>query len=173
MKNSSDSQVAPVVLFPYDREWNILFEKEKNAIEEKIGKYILSIDHIGSTAVEGAIAKPEIDILIGLEKLEVAANCVGLLEKIGYSYFQRFEEFVPERRYFRRSDGITPLFHIHMVQRDTAFWKNCLKFRNYLRDNPAALEEYCTIKKSLLAAYGGDRKKYSEAKKDFISKILS
>ena len=172
MKNSSESQVAPVVLFQYDREWNVLFKKEKDAIQGKIGKYILSIDHIGSTAIEGALAKPEIDILIGLENLGAADNCVGLLEKIGYSYFQRFEEFVPERRYFRRSNGIIPLFHIHMVQRNSAFWKDCMNFRNYLRDNPTVLEEYSNLKKELLLACGGDRKKYSEAKKDFISSIL-
>ena len=86
----------------YNPEWPTIYKQEKKLIEEKIEEYIDSIDHIGSTAVEGLVAKPIIDILIGLKSLDDAEHCIPKLEELNYEYVPEFEDVLPERRYFRK-----------------------------------------------------------------------
>ena len=60
-----------IVLKPYDENWSVLFEREKQRISTILKDKALMIEHIGSTSVPGLIAKPIIDIL---PKLFMKAN---------------------------------------------------------------------------------------------------
>ena len=51
-----------VIVLPYDRAWKSDFEAIKQEIASAIGDWIVGIEHVGSTAVEGMSAKPCIDI---------------------------------------------------------------------------------------------------------------
>src|SRR5205814_1391953 len=44
------------------------------------------VHHVGSTAIVGSVAKPTIDIMVGVKNLTKAKACISLLEEIGYSY---------------------------------------------------------------------------------------
>lgn len=63
-----------VELVEYDPSWPEKFQREKQKIEEEIGKYVLAIEHIGSTAIPFMIAKPVIDIQIGVKTLRDAVH---------------------------------------------------------------------------------------------------
>lgn len=54
----------PIILAKPDSNWKQLFEKEKNTLTTLLGKYAISIEHIGSTAIPNILAKPIIDILL-------------------------------------------------------------------------------------------------------------
>jgi GrpB-like predicted nucleotidyltransferase (UPF0157 family) len=163
-----------VRIVEYNPEWPEIYELEKNKIQEKIGEYIASIDHIGSTAVEGLVAKPIIDILIGLNSLDDAQYCIPKLEELNYEYVPEFEDVLPERRYLRKPphDQGPRDYHIHMVELKTYFWKRQLIFRDYLRKFPDAAKEYGDLKLKLAAELLDDREAYSEGKTDFILGIL-
>ncbi len=51
-----------VEVVPYNPNWKIEFNKIADEIKNTLGKLIVSIEHIGSTSVEGLSAKPIIDI---------------------------------------------------------------------------------------------------------------
>ena len=51
-----------VVIAPYDPQWKNEFEKICAMIQSYIGEYLESIEHVGSTSVEGLGAKPIIDV---------------------------------------------------------------------------------------------------------------
>ena len=51
-----------VIVVPYDDTWETSYELIKKEIEDAISDLILGIEHVGSTAVKGASAKPCIDI---------------------------------------------------------------------------------------------------------------
>ena len=166
------NQIAPVTLSLYNPLWPGMFKDETEKLLSVIGAYITGIEHIGSTAITGAVAKPEVDIMVGVANLEGAQKCIKPLEGIGYVYFQRFEEFVPERRYLRKSDGITPLFHIHMVEQSSDFWREHILFRNLLRGNPELVKHYNELKEKLVNQFKGDRQEYSKGKEKFIFEVL-
>ena len=53
----------PVIIVDYSPRWPILYEEEKIKILGVIGHKVVEIEHIGSTAVPGLVAKPIIDIM--------------------------------------------------------------------------------------------------------------
>lgn len=169
---SIKSAIAPVVLEPYNPNWSKQFDEEKKKVLRNIGNFIVDIQHIGSTSIPGSIAKPEIDILIGVKDIENYRYCLEPLKKLGYYYYQRFEESVPERRYFRKSNGITPLVHIHMVEVRSNFWRRHLLFRDYLISHPDIAKKYFALKKFLARQYRDDRTRYSDRKAKFIIGLL-
>lgn len=50
----------------YTSRWKTMFETLKEELSEKLSVLSPSIEHIGSTSVEGLSAKPIIDIMIGV-----------------------------------------------------------------------------------------------------------
>ena len=57
---------------PYNPEWRKAFETEVKFLRPIFSDKAISIEHIGSTAVPGLAGKPTIDILITVEKIEIA-----------------------------------------------------------------------------------------------------
>mgnify|MGYP001095876825 CR=1 FL=1 len=99
-----------VKLAPYATEWKRLFEKEKALLQAAIGNHVLDIQHVGSTAIPGMIAKPLIDIGVAVESFEEATVCIQPVERLGYEY--RGEYGIPRRHFFVKGDPRT--HHIHM-----------------------------------------------------------
>lgn len=47
-----------------------IFEKEKKVLLDKLGQKILRIEHVGSTAIPDILAKPIIDINLGISDID-------------------------------------------------------------------------------------------------------
>ncbi|TFJ89938.1 GrpB family protein [Lentibacillus salicampi] len=157
-----------VFLVPWTEDWLKEFLLEKGRIQEKIGKYILAIHHIGSTAVEGLSAKPIIDIAVEIKEFNDGKHCVSLLESLGYSY--KGTNILPDRHYFNKGEPRT--HQIHMYQSGNRFLMEQLKFRDYLRNNDKARMEYQELKMNLSKANKNDKHKYADEKTDFVKSIL-
>ncbi len=169
----SNKTIASVELSLYDPAWGEMFRREEIEIRKVIGEHIERVEHIGSTSIEGLAAKPEIDLLIGVRDITDAEKCIVPLRDFGYVYFSKFEQLVPERRYFRKSEGIKPLFHIHMVETKSSFYEERILFRDYLRSHKEMREEYEKLKRILLQASNGDRGTYQDGKKEFVERIVT
>ena len=61
-----------VEVVPHDPAWQHAFEKESGEIRRVLVDNLLSIHHIGSTAIPGIYAKPVIDFLVGVADLVVS-----------------------------------------------------------------------------------------------------
>lgn len=157
-------QIAPAILEKHNSNWIKIFAREKKIISDSIGKYMEHIDHIGSTAIPDIKAKPEIDILIGVKDINRATKVKEPLQRIGYVYFPKFEKLVPERRYFRKSKGIVPLVHIHMVETKSNFYRDHIAFRDYMIEHPEEANRYEKLKEKLLKKFNGDRGGYTDGK---------
>lgn len=163
----------PVNVVDYDPKWPNLYEDEKRRILEVLGDVILRIEHIGSTAIPGIGAKPIIDIMVAVNSLSDAEECIQPLQRIGYEYQPEHEASMPERRFFRRGNPPKERhYHLHMVEQTGDFWKRHLLFRNYLRVHPKAAQDYYELKKRLAYEYGSDREGYTGAKTPFIESIV-
>jgi GrpB-like predicted nucleotidyltransferase (UPF0157 family)/predicted RNA-binding protein associated with RNAse of E/G family len=164
----------PVTIADYDPRWPLIYAKERSRILGAVGKTIVAIEHIGSTAVPGLGAKPIIDIIVALPRLSDAQNCIEPLKGIGYEYVPEYEALIPERRYFRKGPESIPdkHFHLHMVERNGDFWKRHLMFRDYLRSHPDMAQQYSRLKKELAEKHASNREAYTEAKTSFIESVI-
>jgi GrpB-like predicted nucleotidyltransferase (UPF0157 family) len=164
-----------VRLVPYNPAWQEMFANEKARLQAAIGGFILDIQHVGSTAIPGCLAKPIIDFAIAVKDLDQIETCVPLslrgtlLEGLGCSYHG--ENGIPGRHYFQYRNPLT-LFHLHMSTPDHANWVNHIRFRDYLRSHPEAVEAYSALKQVLVAQVTYDRVADTEGKTDFILNIL-
>jgi GrpB-like predicted nucleotidyltransferase (UPF0157 family) len=153
----------------HNSKWKELFSNEKLKLENIIGNYIITIDHIGSTSINGIKAKPIIDICIGLNNFDDGKKCIEPLVNIGYIY--KGECGVPGRLFFKTNDEIVT-HHIHMFKYKSDKWKKHIYFRDYLNKYPLIAKEYESLKIKLLKLYINDREKYTDGKADFINEII-
>lgn len=63
--------------------------------------------------------------------------------------------------------------HLQLMLEGEERWEKHLIFRDKLRENRHLVEEYATIKYKLAQEFQDDREGYTEAKKEFIDKVLS
>lgn len=157
-------------LAPYDRSWPDRFAEEQAALEEAIGKWVSGgIHHVGSTAVPGLEAKPVIDILVGIESLRDALGCFEPLAKIEYLYARYLPE---EMHWFCKPDPAHRTHHLHLVPVGFKRYRDELAFRDRLRNDPKIAAEYLSLKRILASRFAHDREAYTDAKSDFVRRVL-
>lgn len=164
-----------VDIVSYNPEWPNMAKMEISRLREALPlNQIIDIQHVGSTAIPGASAKPIIDIQVAVNSLqEVKEVAIPVLQKLGYEYW--YENPDPKRMFFVK--GMPPFgegrtHHVHIFEYNSDHWRNKIIFRDYLRNNPGIVKEYEQLKNKLARDYTYDREKYTEAKLEFINKIL-
>ncbi len=159
-----------IELVQYSTLWPVMYEEIKNQFYSSFGEKIAKIEHIGSTSVPGLSAKPIIDVLLGVNKLKDAEEIIPNMEQLGYEYVFKYEDIMPERRYFVKWQEGKSLHHIHTVEITSEFWKRHLLFRDYLRLHDNVRDEYYRLKKQLADIDWEDKMGYTDAKTEFIRK---
>jgi GrpB-like predicted nucleotidyltransferase (UPF0157 family) len=103
-------------LCAYDQQWPKLFADESRRIAVELPADI-AIEHIGSTGVPGLLAKPIIDLMLGMAPRCSVAYLRSQLAALGYQ--DMGEAGVPGRLYFRRRASAA--FNIALVRACPAF----------------------------------------------------
>lgn len=160
-----------VVVLPYDEKWKQDFIDIKDELAQALGELAVSIEHVGSTSVEGLSAKPiiDIDVVVKNEKLN---DAIAALSKIGYIHEGNLGIMGREAFTYTGKDHLQ-LHHLYVCPEDSLELKRHLAFRNYLRMHPEAVAEYSGIKIDAAKMYPEDIDKYIEYKTPVIEKIYS
>ncbi len=159
-----------VKLIPYSPKWKDSFEKEKRRLQKSLGDFVISIEHIGSTAVPGVSAKPIIDIAVVVKSIKSPDKLIKLLETLGYEYKQ--DNDVLGRLFFTKGPEKKRTHYIHVVELKGKEWKNLILFRDYLLSHKKAVHQYTELKNKLAKSYALDRKSYTSGKDEFIKTII-
>jgi GrpB-like predicted nucleotidyltransferase (UPF0157 family) len=161
-----------VELAPYNPQWPTLFLQEKEALETILGNVVVSIEHVGSTAIPAIAAKPVIDILVGVSDLEkITSDHQQALAAFGYRYNAAFEVSFPYRQYFQKDNAQGLRTHqLHVVNYPSVWWEKMLLFRNYLRHCPVEAKAYEAYKFSLAKQFP-DSVPYALAKTAFCEAV--
>ena len=152
--------------------WAERFEAEKRVLLEAFRPEAIEIEHIGSTAVRGLAAKPIVDMLLGAADLASIERRMPSLVALGYRYVPEFEAELPGRRYFVKPAHGAAELHLHAVRVHDGFWSRHLAFRDALREDSHLAAEYAQLKRRLAARFGHDRGAYTDAKSDFIRRVI-
>jgi GrpB-like predicted nucleotidyltransferase (UPF0157 family) len=158
-----------IELAPYNPDWPAKYELEAQRLIPVFGEQLISIQHIGSTAIPGIKAKPVIDIMIVVQDLELVEEFNP--EMIGLGYTPRGEAGIPGRRFFRKDTQEIRSHHVHVYARGHEAIQTQLNFRDFLRAHPEDAQAYSRLKEALAAAYPFDPGMYTESKTEFILEI--
>ncbi|MDD3627321.1 MAG: GrpB family protein [bacterium] len=165
-------KLFPIILSEPKEDWPVLFMKEKKSLEKLLGKKNINrIEHIGSTAIPGIMAKPTIDILLEIFESAETGKIIEILKNHGYHYIEHKENPPPHMLFVK---GYTPegfkgqAFHVHV--RYPGDWDE-IYFRDYLQTHPEDARDYERLKIKLSKRFKNDRDGYTENKTGFIKKI--
>ena len=158
----------PPVIASFDSSWAAIAEEWIERLRGALGPLAVSIEHVGSTAVRGLVAKPVIDIQIAVPRLEDEHSYRPAIESLGLPLRARAQD----HRFFRPPANAPRTVHVHVCEQGSAWEREHLLFRDYLRAHPDRRAEYAELKRRLAASVGADRAKYSAGKEDFISRTV-
>ena len=153
-------------------EWCEEYEKEKLILFNKLGNHISEIHHIGSTSIPDLMAKPIIDIIAVIDKLDDYKMLIKPLEEIGYHFMPDRVFEISNRVFFPKGPEDNRTHYLSLVVRDSQQYVDSLLFRDYLRENESARKSYQSLKLKSAKKFAGDRASYTKAKEVFITMTL-
>lgn len=158
------------VLTPYDDSWPQMYAAAAQWLRPLFEGALVDLHHIGSTAVVGLLAKPEIDILAVVTDVILVDAWATPLATRG---FMRGTDLSVGHLFFRRNeDGVrTHKLHICIDGHPTAI--QMLRFRDHLRRCPTDRDQYANLKLGLQAQNTRGIGEYLERKAPFIGSILN
>ena len=159
-----------VVVLPYDPKWKNDFEEIKQEIVNAIGDLIVSIEHVGSTSVEGLSAKPIIDIDVVISDYSVFDRVVSRLSDIGYTH--EGDLGIKDREVFKYSyKPHLRKHHLYVCPQSSKELLRHITFRDFLRNNPEAVKKYSKVKENGAKLFPDNMDKYIEYKSPCIEEL--
>lgn len=167
-------QLFPIEVVPYDERWQQLFMTEAARVSGVLGDEVCAIKHIGSTAVPGLAAKPIIDSLLLVNKLDSRAKqrLIEQLRPLGYENMTNTEtELTMEfGKGYDMDDLLRQKYHLHVEQAE-AMPSPKVIFRDRLRSSCVLREEYTKLKHELEQQYRYNREAYTAGKAAFVRSV--
>ena len=160
-----------VRLTPVSPVWRAVAEGLIDDVRSALGSDASAVEHIGSTAISGMLAKPIIDIGIRLAPSAQTEVVVGALEGLGYEYRGDAGDggglvFVMNVRPRVR------VAHLHAIAPGDPQWDRYLAFVERLRTDPIARAAYGDAKRRLAAAHPDGRQAYTAGKSAIVERLL-
>lgn len=159
-----------VELVEYDLQWPILFNQEAVMLKTIFRDEAVSVDHFGSTAIPGIMAKPLLDIMVQTKSDILDDDIIGRLED--HSYSERIFNDGVARRMFAKGTGDVRTHHVHITQAGSQFATDMLEFRDILLANKPIAKEYQKLKYCLSQKFANNRDAYYAAKTQFFESVL-
>jgi GrpB-like predicted nucleotidyltransferase (UPF0157 family) len=153
------------VLVEHRAEWADRFVGQCATIRAALGPVALRVEHIGSTAVEGLVAKPIVDIQVAVADIADEDRFVPPLLAAGY--LPRVRER-GEHWMFRTLERDV---HVHVCAAGGEWERRHLLFRDWLRHDEADRAVYAEAKRQLAAMDWPSVQHYAEAKSTVIADI--
>lgn len=160
--------ISPVQLSEYNPEWPCLFRSICTVLMTAIDDLPVRLEHVGSTAVPGLVAKPTIDIDIVVPTDALMTTVISRLGSLGYEHMG--DRGIRGREAFIQPPLLPP-HHLYMCRDGSLPLRNHLLLREALRTDASAREGYSMLKRRL-AAQGLDVDEYCRAKTDYILSLL-
>lgn len=173
---------APIItLSEPDPAWPAVARRQLARIGKAVGDRAATLDHIGSTAVPGLVAKDVLDLQLGVASLEEAdeSSFLAALTAAGYPRVEGFvadtprvdggtSEVWPKRFHGSSDPGVA--VHLHVREVGSPGWRWALLFRDWLRSDPAARADYTALKREV-EARGLSMENYAEAKEPWFDAV--
>lgn len=141
------------------------------------GDTAVTVDHVGSTAIPGLVAKDVLDVQVGVAWLD-AADDPDLVQRLTEAGFPRVEDNAvdsskdgqPWLKRFHGSSDPGRVANVHVREVGSPGWRWALMFRDWLRADPDVREEYAA-EKLRIAAGGATVSEYADAKEPWFDAV--
>lgn len=162
-----DKNIKRKYLFTdYDPNWVIQFASIRDFLST-IFTNALAIEHVGSTSIPGMQAKPVIDVLVIVEKMESFEEEKQAMTAAGYEWG---EDYIAPNSliFFKLGAGDEKVENIHIFEKDSLKTRQFLIMRDFFRAHPNLAKEYSDLKRKNHELHPDDYPAYRRAKTSFL-----
>jgi GrpB-like predicted nucleotidyltransferase (UPF0157 family) len=159
----------PVIIVEYDPRWPGYFQELRAPVVAALGDLVVTVEHVGSTAVPGLAAKPIIDIDVVVRSVTDIPESIVRLAALGYIH--RGDLGISGREAFVSPAG-KPRHHLYLCALGCDELRRHRSFRDYLLSHPHDARSYEELKKAAAIRFANDRAAYNHAKSLFVETIL-
>jgi GrpB-like predicted nucleotidyltransferase (UPF0157 family) len=152
--------------------WAGLGAEACQKVKEVCGHLIVDVQHVGSTAVPRLPAKPILDLAAAVTTHAAIPELVEKLAGVGYIYRGDRADAGGHLFVWGPEPDVRAV-HLHVVEVKDPQWRNYIRFRDTLRENPILRKRYGELKKKLKSTYPDDRESYTKSKHEFIQRVLN
>lgn len=170
MAHNPEHPAKTLQVVAYDPRWPHLYSAEKDRLLAAVGEWWLAIEHIGSTAVPGLVAKPILDIMAAVQHLSTAKSFLPHLNPLGY---RLVETGMRNRLFLQCHQPPTPAVNLHIVEHATWPTRKERLMRDYLCSHPEAALAYAKLKQQLALQFAHDPSGYTQAKTAIIQEVVN
>lgn len=166
----TSSMALTSTISPYDTSWPDRYRHEASRLLPVFSSALLELHHVGSTAVPGLHAKPEIDMLAVVENL---AGVDQWSQALGDMQYRRGGDLSKGHLFFKRDRAGVRTHKLHICVAAHTKIDEMLRFRDQLRADPKTREAYQTLKLRLERENTAGIAQYLKAKEPFIRAVLN
>lgn len=156
-----------VVLEPYDPNWVAMYESESAHVLQALGDKAIVLEHIGSTSVPGMLAKPCIDMVLGVADAADEDAYVPQLDAAGFVLRIRQPDWNEHRAFKSERMNI----NLHVWNADSPEIDRHIAFRDWLKNHPEDFALYATSKQRIAAGNFNNMWEYADAKNEVVREI--
>ncbi|GAB3512002.1 GrpB family protein [Spirosoma knui] len=159
--------IHPVTIEPYNPDWPKRAQWETGRLSEALRSNLLTVEHIGSTAIPGLAAKPIIDLMPIVNQLDLLDQQRPILEGFGYEWYG--EHGISQRRFcILPGPSGTSAVHLHIFPSTSVDIDRHVAFRDYLRSHPTVAQAYQEEKLRAAKLHPFDSLAYNQEKADWV-----
>jgi len=162
-----------VTIVPADPVWPVVFHQLAAELLPALPDSVVTVEHIGSTAVPGLPAKPILDLAVGVRPDADPENASQALEDFGFLRRADADGAELDRNFGLELAERVRLVNAHLVRYAGPQWSWYVLFRDRLRADVRARDEYARIKGDLAGRFGSDRRSYVAGKTGFVQAVAS
>lgn len=159
----------------YDPRWRQEFEQTRSSILYSADGWVTAVEHIGSTAISGLIARPTIDVVAAVEEQKGIEPAALLIEGLN---FRREESpawatdsiWLSKPRYIT-AEHPDPTHCVILVVQHSPLWDRVLRVRDWLRTNAETAIRFEEAKVARWRSGAGDLDSYQNDKAIFFSHL--
>ncbi len=161
-----------ILVQTYDPAWPSHFRQIEAFLKSGVLDVDCTIEHVGSTAIPGMVAKPIIDLDIVVSP-GTFPKIRGRLEALGYVH--QGDLGIPKREAFGLVDvevkARLPEHHLYVCDEGIHELRKHLAFREFMRQHPDWRKKLNRRKRELCINHNNDRQAYIDGKADMVEEI--
>lgn len=164
-----------VRLTHYDPRWRQEFQQTRSSILQSCQGWVVAVEHIGSTAIAGLVARPTIDVLAGINTEEAFEPAANLLEGLNFGRVET-PDWIDEAitlckpRRLTRSEP-EPTHRVFLMQLGCPAWERAIRIRDWLQSHAEDAVRFEHAKVERWRNGEGDPRRYRADKAVFFAHL--
>lgn len=164
-------ELGRVAVVDHNQRWSGLYAELVPELRVALGGLPAAIEHVGSTAVADLVAKPILDVAVGLAEPADLWAATDALTAAGFRFNGDLGDYGGLFLLLEARPGLA-VANMHVVAVDGPQWCRYLAFRDGLRSSHALRRHYGRLKVEMAERYANDRDGYTRAKSRWVRRTV-